>query len=124
MYISISLFIHTHTHTYTHIHTHSPPKKTGGGPSARAKHESRKKLFVRDRIERLLDPGSPFLELSPLAGHELYGKDKGMLCVCVCHYVDTEREREGERQHRHTHTHTPREREREREERREAVSRV
>jgi 3-methylcrotonyl-CoA carboxylase beta subunit len=34
------------------------------------------KLIVRERIEKLLDPGSPFLEFSPLAGHELYGKEE------------------------------------------------
>jgi 3-methylcrotonyl-CoA carboxylase beta subunit len=33
------------------------------------------KLLVRDRIEKLLDIGSPFLEFSSLAGHELYGKE-------------------------------------------------
>lgn len=31
---------------------------------------------VRERIEKLLDPGSPFLEFSPLAGYELYGKEE------------------------------------------------
>ena len=46
--------------------------KDGGGAAARAKRAQRGKLPVRDRIARLLDPGSPFLELSPLAGHELY----------------------------------------------------
>jgi hypothetical protein len=34
------------------------------------------KFIVRERIEKLLDPGSPFLEFSPLAGHELYGKEE------------------------------------------------
>lgn len=34
------------------------------------------KLIVRERIEKLLDPGSPFLEFSPLAGHDLYGKEE------------------------------------------------
>ena len=46
--------------------------KEGGKAEARAKHEARGKLFVRERIERLLDPDTPFLELSPLAGHEVY----------------------------------------------------
>jgi len=46
--------------------------KQGGGPDLVARHASRGKLFVRDRIERLLDPGSAFLELSPLAAHGLY----------------------------------------------------
>ena len=45
----------------------------GGSSAARQQHESRDKMFVRDRIDRLLDPGSPFLELGQLAGHELYG---------------------------------------------------
>src|SRR5581483_8460922 len=39
---------------------------------ARAKHEARGKLFVRERIERLLDPDTAFLELSPLAAYEVY----------------------------------------------------
>lgn len=44
----------------------------GGGEDARKLHESRGKLFVRDRIEKLLDPGTPFLELSALAAKDLY----------------------------------------------------
>src|SRR5262245_14621865 len=46
--------------------------QTGGGPDLVARHQSRGKLFVRDRIERLLDPGTAFLELSPLAANGLY----------------------------------------------------
>ncbi|MCB9643866.1 MAG: methylcrotonoyl-CoA carboxylase [Myxococcales bacterium] len=46
--------------------------RQGGGEKYRKQHEKRNKLFVRDRIERLIDPGSPFLELSPLAAWELY----------------------------------------------------
>jgi len=46
--------------------------RRGGPPDHRKKHEARGKLFVRDRIERLLDPGTPFLELSPLAAWEVY----------------------------------------------------
>jgi len=34
------------------------------------------KLLVRQRIDKLLDPGSPFLEFSPLAGYQLYGKEE------------------------------------------------
>ncbi len=45
----------------------------GGGTEARRKHEERGKLFVRRRIDCLLDPGSPFLELAPLAAQSLYG---------------------------------------------------
>ena len=46
--------------------------REGGGRDQRALHEKRAKLFVRDRIDRLLDEGSPFLELSPLAAFGLY----------------------------------------------------
>ena len=42
----------------------------GGGDAAVALHRSRGQLMPRERIEALLDPGSPFLELSPLAAHE------------------------------------------------------
>ncbi len=48
--------------------------RRGGSESARAKHTDRGKLLVRDRIDRLLDPGSPFLELSPLAAFGMYGE--------------------------------------------------
>ena len=44
----------------------------GGGAAARERHEGRGKLFVRERIDKLLDPGAPFMELSPLAAWELY----------------------------------------------------
>ncbi len=44
----------------------------GGPAAARAQHEARGKLLVRDRIDRLLDPATPFLEIGQLAGHELY----------------------------------------------------
>lgn len=71
--------------------------RLGGGDKARKKHEARGKLLVRDRIDQLLDPASPFLELSPLAGWELYdgetvpaggvvtgiGRISGQECVIV-----------------------------------------
>ncbi|WP_430318610.1 carboxyl transferase domain-containing protein, partial [Pseudomonas nitroreducens] len=47
----------------------------GGGAAAQAKHTARGKLLVRERINRLLDSGSPFLEVSALAAHEVYGED-------------------------------------------------
>ncbi len=47
--------------------------RRGGSESARRKHTDRGKLLVRDRVDRLLDPGSPFLELSPLAAYGMYG---------------------------------------------------
>mmetsp|Transcript_13646 Transcript_13646/g.27949 ORF Transcript_13646/g.27949 Transcript_13646/m.27949 type:complete len:568 (-) Transcript_13646:1129-2832(-) len=45
----------------------------GGGQEAMSRHRARNKLAVRDRIRGLVDPLSPFLELSPLAGYRLYG---------------------------------------------------
>lgn len=45
----------------------------GGSESARQKHTSRGKLLVRDRIDLLLDPGTPFLEFSALAAYGMYG---------------------------------------------------
>ena len=50
----------------------SAAAREGGGDKAREHHRSQGKLPVRDRIEKLLDPGSPFLELSPLAAHAMY----------------------------------------------------
>ncbi len=44
----------------------------GGSDAARARHTARGKLLARDRIDRLLDEGSPFLEVAPLAAHGLY----------------------------------------------------
>ena len=47
----------------------------GGGERARQRHVERGKLLPRERVDALLDPGSPFLELSPLAAHGLYDGD-------------------------------------------------
>lgn len=44
----------------------------GGPPKAREKHLERKKMLPRDRVAALIDPGTSFLELSTLAGHEVY----------------------------------------------------
>src|SRR6202044_3534458 len=44
----------------------------GGGERARQRHVGRGKLLPRERVDRLLDAGAPFLELSPLAAHGLY----------------------------------------------------
>ncbi|KZE91605.1 carboxyl transferase domain-containing protein [Microbacterium sp. TNHR37B] len=45
----------------------------GGPAAARERHTARGKLLARDRIDALLDRGSPFLEIAPLAGYDLYG---------------------------------------------------
>ncbi|WP_369163957.1 carboxyl transferase domain-containing protein [Streptomyces sp. AFD10] len=47
--------------------------RLGGGERARARHEARGKLLPRDRVDTLLDAGSPFLELAPLAADGMYG---------------------------------------------------
>jgi 3-methylcrotonyl-CoA carboxylase beta subunit len=69
----------------------------GGGEAARAKHVARGKLLPRERVDRLLDPGTPFLELAPLAALGMYGGDApgagliagigrvaGVDCMVVC----------------------------------------
>ncbi len=70
--------------------------RLGGSEAARRKHTDRGKMLVRDRVDRLLDPGSPFLELSPLAATGMYddavpaagivtgiGRVEGRECVVV-----------------------------------------
>jgi 3-methylcrotonyl-CoA carboxylase beta subunit len=69
----------------------------GGGEAARNKHVARGKLLPRDRVQMLLDPGTPFLEFSQLAAYEMYhnaapaagiitgiGRVAGRECVIVC----------------------------------------
>ncbi len=55
----------------------------GGSEASRDRHVSRGKLLPRDRVERLLDPGSPFLEVGQLAANGMYGDaapGAGMIC--------------------------------------------
>jgi 3-methylcrotonyl-CoA carboxylase beta subunit len=49
--------------------------RLGGGERARQRHVDRGKLLPRERVDRLLDPGAPFLELSALAAHGLYNDE-------------------------------------------------
>ena len=49
--------------------------KQGGGERYQARHQARGKLLPRDRVDLLIDPGSPFLEFSQLAAYNMYGKD-------------------------------------------------
>ncbi len=69
----------------------------GGGAQARERHQGRGKLLPRERIDALLDPGTPFLEFSQLAAHGMYGNEvpcagvitgigrvSGRECVVVC----------------------------------------
>ncbi|TCI99544.1 carboxyl transferase domain-containing protein [Aeromicrobium sp. IC_218] len=55
------------------LREHLAVVRQGGSASSRERHVARGKLLPRDRVDRLLDPGSPFLELSPLAAHGMYG---------------------------------------------------
>ena len=57
------------------LYAHTAKVADGGGKDANAKHTARGKLLPRDRVKALLDPGSPFLEFSPLAAWGMYGKD-------------------------------------------------
>src|SRR5436853_6739737 len=78
------------------LQTRRAEAAAGGPPRIRERHVSRGKLLPRDRVMQLLDPGSPFLELSPLAAHGLYddaihgaglitgiGRVKGRECLIV-----------------------------------------
>ena len=69
----------------------------GGSESSRQRHVSRGKLLPRDRVQQLLDPGTPFLEVAPLAALNMYGNDapcaslivgigrvSGVDCMIVC----------------------------------------
>src|SRR2546423_14085911 len=49
--------------------------RLGGPEKSRARHVERGKLLPRERVDSLVDPGSPFLELSPLAANGMYGDD-------------------------------------------------
>jgi acetyl-CoA carboxylase carboxyltransferase component len=74
----------------------SSEARLGGSEKARKRHEDRGKLLARDRVERLLDPNTAFLELSPLAANEMYdgrvpaagiitgvGRVSGVECVII-----------------------------------------
>ena len=57
------------------LHKRLDAVRQGGPEKAREKHAKAGKLLPRERIERLLDPGSPFLEIAPLAALDLYDND-------------------------------------------------
>ncbi len=84
------------------LRTRIAQAQLGGGDAARAKHVARNKLLPRDRVNRLLDPGTPFLEIAPLAALGMYpdkdgsdsapaagviagiGRVSGVDCMIVC----------------------------------------
>ena len=79
------------------LNAHLARTAEGGGEAARAKHVGRGKLLPRQRVEMLLDPDTPFLEIAPLAALNMYGNDApgagmiagigrvaGVECLIVC----------------------------------------
>src|SRR4051794_15542341 len=54
------------------LHARTAEAALGGPAAARERHAGRGKLLPRERVERLLDPGSPFREVAPLAAYDLY----------------------------------------------------
>ena len=77
--------------------SHRKRAAEGGPPAARERHAARGKLLPRQRVGKLIDPGSAFLELSALAAHELYGGEvpgagiitgvgrvSGRECLIIC----------------------------------------
>ena len=79
------------------LRAHCERLALGGGEDARKKHTGRGKLLPRERVNQLLDPGTPFLEFSQLAAFNMYdnaapsagiitgiGRVKGQECVIVC----------------------------------------
>ncbi len=88
--------------TVQDLHEKVARVQLGGGQTARAKHTARGKLLPRDRVQNLLDPGTPFLEIAPLAALGMYpdkdgtdsapaagviagiGRVKGIDCMIVC----------------------------------------
>jgi len=58
------------------LESHIQENLLGGGEFAMKRHLSRGKLAVRDRISEIIDPGTPFMELSQMAAHDLYDGDK------------------------------------------------
>jgi 3-methylcrotonyl-CoA carboxylase beta subunit len=79
------------------LHTRRAEAALGGSEKSRERHSSRGKLLPRDRVMNLIDPGSPFLELSPLAANGMYddaihgaglitgiGRIEGRECMVVC----------------------------------------
>lgn len=79
------------------LHAQFAKVEAGGGEAARSKHTARGKLLPRERVAQLLDPGTPFLEIAPLAAHAMYhgaapgagliagiGRVSGVDCMIVC----------------------------------------
>ena len=79
------------------LHERTAMAAQGGSERARERHVSRGKLLPRERVEKLLDPGAPFLEIGALAAYDMYegeapgagiitgiGRVEGRECVIIC----------------------------------------
>ena len=79
------------------LHAQMALHAAGGGEVARQRHLARGKMLPRERVQNLLDPGTPFLEFSPMAAHGMHdgdapcagiitgiGRINGVDCVIVC----------------------------------------
>ncbi len=79
------------------VAAHQAKAALGGTAASRQRHQERGKMLARERVEALLDPGAPFLELSPLAAQGMYGDEvpgaglitglgqvSGRTCMVVC----------------------------------------
>src|ERR1700758_5818956 len=53
----------------------------GGGEASRKRHTARGKMLARERVDLLIDAGTAFLELSPLAAYDLYGGDVNLASI-------------------------------------------
>src|SRR5919201_1428586 len=89
-------YLKEHTALVEDLRARMAQTRLGGPERARVRHVERGKLLPRDRVDALLDPGSPFLELSPLAANGMYdgqapaagviagiGRISGRECVIV-----------------------------------------
>ena len=96
-------FADEHRRLVTELNAKLAAAALGGNERARERHVSRGKLLPRDRVDRLLDPGSPFLELAPLAAGGMYddesqgagiitgiGRVSGRECVIVANDATVE----------------------------------
>ena len=75
--------------------------RIGGSEKARSRHLKRGKLLTRERIAALLDAGSPFLELSPMAAQDLYDGVAPWCRDCHGHWPDSWPGRDGRSQRSH-----------------------
>src|SRR5437764_2500682 len=72
---SFQRYVKEHTALVDELRARLATAARGGPEKSRTRHVQRGKLLPRERVDQLLDPGSPFLELSPLAAGGMYDDD-------------------------------------------------